>query len=294
MPGEGFHRRAFTVSITGISRGLILRDRLLEWVTGERRESAAGVVTSQHSIASGKNTLHAVLARPEGQIGSVLLICHGIGETVGRWHGVQQLLAAHGAASLVFNYSGYGKSSGQISSAQCERDAVAAFTYLQGLMPGMPVSMLGFSMGSGVAAAAVNEVKARCLVLCAVFTSFRAGARCVGVPAGLAPAVPDIWDTEAALRTCPVPVLIVHGERDGLFPVRMARQLAAACKGNGELILVPDLGHNEPFRRPRIEYWGRIVDWVVTGELQSGRSERGVWAEADSEPSGPAEFPAIH
>jgi alpha-beta hydrolase superfamily lysophospholipase len=273
MVGEGFQRRAFTVSITGISRSLMLRDRLVEWVTGERYESAPGVVTSQHEIASGKNTLHAVLARPEGEARSVLLICHGIGETVGRWHGVQQLLAAHGAASLVFNYSGYGKSSGQISSAQCERDTVAAFKHLQQLMPGMPVSMLGFSMGSGVAAAAVHQVAAKRLVLCAVFTSFRAGARCVGVPGGFSRAVPDIWNTEAALRRCPVPVLIVHGEKDALFPVRMARELAEACGENGELILVPGLKHNQPFRRPRLEYWGRILDWVSAENRERTRDD---------------------
>ena len=89
---------------------------------------------------------------------------------------VQELLAAHGAASLVFDYSGYGRSTGRIEAAQCEQDAIAAFEFLEGLAPGAPIAVLGFSLGSGIAAAVMRRVRASRLVLCAGFTSFRAAA----------------------------------------------------------------------------------------------------------------------
>jgi hypothetical protein len=75
---------------------------------------------------------------------AVVLVCHGIGETVGHWVPVQELLAANGAASLVFDYSGYGRSTGRIEAAQCERDAIAAFEFLEKLAPGAPIAVLGF------------------------------------------------------------------------------------------------------------------------------------------------------
>jgi hypothetical protein len=84
-------------------------------------------VASRHVIHSGKNVLDAVfVTRDANTVKASLLICHGIGETVEHWLGVQQLLAASGVASLVFDYSGFGRSSGFFNAKRCERDAVAA------------------------------------------------------------------------------------------------------------------------------------------------------------------------
>ena len=56
------------------------------------------------------------------------------------------------------------------------------------LAPGAPIAVLGFSLGSGIAAAVMRRVRASRLVLCAGFTSFRAAAHSVGIPVGLAAA----------------------------------------------------------------------------------------------------------
>ena len=96
----------------------------------------------------------------QGHARAAVLLCHGIGETVEQWFGVQQLLAAHGVASLVFDYSGYGKSRGRVDWDQFELDTMAAFATLQKLAPRMPHSVLGFSLGSGVAAATINKLRA--------------------------------------------------------------------------------------------------------------------------------------
>jgi len=254
------HRRIFTTSITYISRMLILRDRLLGRIRRGSIHDSPGAEVSRHSIPSGDNVLDAVLVKPaDGAPKTVVLICHGIGEVVERWFPVQQLLAANGAASLVFDYSGYGRSTGAVSVSQCELDAISAFEELERLMPGYPVSIVGFSLGSGIAAAIVNKVKAHRLVLCAAFTSLRAAACSGGLPKSLAFTMPHVWRTEESLIDCNVPVLIVHGEKDRLFPVWMASELAARCHENCELVMVPKLAHNEPFFRPTLEYWSLIL-----------------------------------
>jgi pimeloyl-ACP methyl ester carboxylesterase len=96
-------------------------------------------------------------------------------------------------------------------------------------------------------------------VLCAVFTSLRKAALSVGIPKALASFVPPIWDVERALRACPVPVLVVHGEKDSLFPVRMAEKLASSCGSQAELNIVPGVAHNQPFRHPQQSYWGAVI-----------------------------------
>jgi hypothetical protein len=228
----------------------------------------AGAGTSRHAIPSGKNKLDAVLVQPSTEAARAsVLICHGIGETVEHWHAVQQLLAANGVASLVFDYRGYGRSGGVFSAERAEKEAVAAFHFLEQLTAPLPVAVLGLSLGTGIALHLVAKAPVHRLVLCAGFTSLREASGRVGVPRGLRFAVPAIWEAEEALRNCAIPVLIVHGEKDGLFPVRMARELAGFCGPLHKLIIHPDVSHNEPFRRPRLSYWGSIVRFLLEDSL---------------------------
>jgi len=231
--------------------------RRIPW---DGRMETAGPGTSRHVLHSGKNVLDAVLVQPQmGASRASLLLCHGIGETVELWHGVQQLLAENGVASLVFDYAGYGRSSGFFNASQAERDAIAAFHFLELQTAPMPVAILGLSLGSGVAAAIINRVPAHRLVLCAAFTSLRKASGSVGVPRSLWPGVPPIWNTEEVLGNCSIPVLIVHGDKDRLFPVRMARELAECCPGNCELAIIPGATHSAPFYHPQQAYWGETV-----------------------------------
>ncbi|MGC2298027.1 MAG: alpha/beta fold hydrolase, partial [Acidobacteriaceae bacterium] len=162
------HKYSFTIALTAISRMLLLRDRVLGRLRPVVEGAGPEATVERHRIASGKNVLDAVWVRPTAApVRAVVLVCHGIGETVEHWVPVQELLAADGAASLVFDYSGYGRSSGRIEAAQCECDAIAAFEYLEGLAPGASIAVLGFSLGSGIAAAVMRRVRANRLVLCA-------------------------------------------------------------------------------------------------------------------------------
>ena len=263
--------RIFDIAITATGRVLLLRDRLLGRIGRGGRLEWPGAEVSRHAIPSGNQMLDAVLVTPDanGARASVL-ICHGIGETVEHWLAVQQQLAANGVASLVFDYSGYGRSSGFFNSSQSEQDAIAAFVYLVRLTAPLPVSVLGFSLGSGIAAAIIHKVPAHRLVLCAAFTSLRNAAVSIGFPKALVSLVPPVWDAKDALCNCPIPVLVVHGEKDRLFPVRMAQELIALCGSQSELVIVPTVAHNQPFRRPQLSYWGTIVSWLLPGDGARG------------------------
>ena len=50
---------------------------------------------------------------------------------------------------------------------------------------------------------------------------------------------------DAAARIAPTPLLIVHGDQDGYFPVDHAKQLYAAAHDPRELWIVPGFGHAE-------------------------------------------------
>ncbi len=254
----GMQRLMFSYAVTGISRVALVRDRVLGRVQRDRVEqSRHGAM--RHSIPSQERVLDAVFVKPRSEPRAVLLICHGIGEVVEHWTPVQELLAGHGVASLVFDYSGYGRSTGTVDWCRCEQDAIAAFAFLRKLAPGAAVSLLGFSLGSGVATAILEKTEPERLVLCEAFTSFRDAACSLGVPQFCTGVLPPIWDGEQVLRRWRRPVLIVHSERDRMFPVEMAAQLAEWCGPNAELVVVPGHAHNEPFYKPRLAYWGEVV-----------------------------------
>lgn len=260
-----------TLAVTATSKVCVYRDCLMRRIPWDGRIETAGPGTSRHSICKGKSVIDAVLVQPRsGAPRASVLICHGIGETVELWHRVQQLLAENGVASLVFDYAGYGRSSGFFNAGRAELDAVFAFKFLAQQTDSLPVSVLGLSLGSGIAAAILGRVPAHRLVLCAAFTSLRKASGCVGVPRSLWPGVPPIWNTEEVLRTCVLPVLIVHGEKDQLFPVQMAEELAECCASKCELAIIPGATHNDPFYHPQQSYWGDIVARFL---LQDGRRD---------------------
>jgi hypothetical protein len=259
-------RTAFSISISGISRALIARDRVLRWTKCGRGPAGIDERAFRQVISDaghGVHLLDAVFVEPARVPARAgLLLCHGIGETVEQWFGAQQLLATRGVASLVFDYSGFGKSTGRPDWERFELDAIAAFCALRERKPELPLSVLGFSMGSGVVTAAIDRMPAERLILCGAFTSFRSAAQAGGIPRRLARLVPPIWHAQRSLSQCKIPVLIVHGEKDRLFPMAMAHELAGWCEPRAEVVVVPDTAHNQPFRKPHISYWGPIIEWL--------------------------------
>jgi len=234
-------------------------------------DHSSELTVSRRTITSGRQLLDGVFAAPVKEpVRASVLLCHGIGETVEHWFGVQRLLAAQGVASLVFDYSGYGKSTGGIRWEQCEDDAIAASDTLKALLPDVPISMLGFSLGSGIAAAVLDRVSPAHLVLCSSFTSFQAAACRAGLPRKLLFLLPPIWNTEKSLRRCSLPVLVLHCEQDRLFPTQMASKLASCNQERTQLAIISDQQHNAPFRRPELRYWGHVVSFLLADLNRAG------------------------
>ncbi|WP_078916598.1 alpha/beta hydrolase [Streptomyces viridochromogenes] len=75
------------------------------------------------------------------------------------------------------------------------------------------------------------------------------------------------WDpvplspVQAVPRIAPTPLLIVHGDRDGYFPLDHPRMLAQAAGDHGELWLEPGMGHAEHAAGDAL--LARIGDWAV-------------------------------
>jgi uncharacterized protein len=250
--------RVLSGGISLVSRTLMARDAM--W--GRVDDMPQDPSREEFFFESGGRRLAGVwVAGPPGA--PVILLCHGIGETVQHWGAVQLYLHEHGVGSMICNYSGYGKSEGRITTEHCDEDFVSAYAELRrrvGL--GTKVFVLGFSMGSGIAASGVSKLVPAPdgLFLCAVFSSLREGMQALWVPAWITRLLPNVWDTLEAVRTLHLPMCVVHSDADEMFPVEMARKIASV--GGCDLVVVPGLRHIEPYLTPAEGFWGPVLERV--------------------------------
>lgn len=247
-----------------ISRLLLRSDRLSGRM--EQMLGAFSLDKERMIISSGSRKLSAVYVSA-GADTPAILICHGIGELVEYWGRVQGLLRRMGVSSLVFNYSGYGASSGTLSVAHCEEDAIAAHRKLVDLGH-QSIVLLGFSLGSGVGCAVASRIDVDGLVLCEGFSTLREAGLAMGFSRWMTRVVPNVWDTLHRVCELKIPVLVVHSDEDGLFPLSMAEQVSDACESRGKLIVVNGLSHAAPYFAPTEDYWQPIAEWVKEGSSE--------------------------
>jgi len=87
----------------------------------------------------------------------VLLICHGLGEHSGRYGNVVDAVTPDGWAVYALDHRGHGRSGGRRAHLDSYDDWLADFDtfrrHVVGLHPGLPVFLLGHSMGGQIALA---------------------------------------------------------------------------------------------------------------------------------------------
>jgi len=160
--------------------------------------------------------------------GPIVLFFHGNAGDMS--HRLATVGALHelGAATLMIDYRGYGRSDGSPDEHGLYRDARAAWRWLTGdaaYAPGRIV-VFGRSLGGSVAAWLAARHKPAGLVLESPFTSLP------DLAAHHYPWLPARWlaryefDTEAAIARTDCPVLIAHSRDDEIVPFRHAEALA--------------------------------------------------------------------
>jgi uncharacterized protein len=146
----------------------------------------------------------------------------------------------------MMTYRGYGGSTGSPSEAVNVADARLAYAALmqEGVPPGSIVAY-GESLGSGIAVRIAAELPVAGVVLDAPYTSI------VDVAAQAYPFLPvrtfliDRYETAPTIAGIKAPLLILHGERDGVVPVAMGRELARLAPEPKRLVVFPNGHHSD-------------------------------------------------
>jgi fermentation-respiration switch protein FrsA (DUF1100 family) len=192
-----------------------------------------------------------------------LLLCHGNAGNVGDRVPHAALLAATGFDVLLFDYRGYGRSSGRPSEEGTYRDARAALTCAleqPGVDPAR-VFYLGESLGGAVALELALEHPPAGLVLLSTFTGVRELGRLhyPFVPTAL---VPDAYPTLRRIHELHAPLLVLHGERDEIVPLSHGRALFESASEPKRMHVFPGLGHNDLVPLAGTEFARVTASWV--------------------------------
>jgi pimeloyl-ACP methyl ester carboxylesterase len=149
-----------------------------------------------------------------------VLFCHGNAGNIGDWVWAARACRDMGFGFLVFDYRGYGRSTGRPTEEGTYRDARAAWAYLTGEAGLRPAQIVvhGWSLGGAVAAWLAARETPAALVLESPFSSARdmAGRVFPLLPARLL--CRFRYDTVASVRQVRCPVLVAHSPHDETIP----------------------------------------------------------------------------
>jgi alpha-beta hydrolase superfamily lysophospholipase len=112
-----------------------------------------GLDYDELTIQSGSRALQAwwVKAARSHDSHKAILIYHGTNETISEWLPALQRLSQNGVSSFIFDYSGFGYSTGRGTFRTLREDALAArVLFDEKAGPAVDKYLLGLSLGSGV------------------------------------------------------------------------------------------------------------------------------------------------
>jgi len=181
-------------------------------------------------------------ARP-GQ--PTLLYFHGNGGSLSSRAERIRRFMAEGWGVYMMTYRGYGGSTGHPTETDNLADARLAYSAL--ILEGVPPSSIilyGESLGTGIATRLAAEQPVAALILEAPYTAI------ADVAARTFPLLPvrllitDGYETSKYIGKVTVPLLVLHGEDDGVVPVAMGRELANLANEPKQLVVFSEGRHS--------------------------------------------------
>lgn len=180
-------------------------------------------------------------------------------------HRMEYLSMFHGLGynTFIFDYRGYGNSSGAPSEQGTYQDAQAAWRYLteeRSIPPGR-IILFGESLGGAIAAWLAAREKPGLLVLASAFTSVP------DIAAKLYPFLPVRllsrfeYNTLESLKSVTCPVFVAHSPDDEIVPFAQGQALYEAAPGPKQFLELQG-GHNDGFIFMRKEWAGAMDEFI--------------------------------
>jgi len=205
-----------------------------------------------------------------------VLFCHGNAGNISHRLHTLELIHQLGLNCLIFDYRGYGQSTGRPTEKGTLLDAKAGWDWLvneKAISPGS-IIIFGRSLGGSIAAITAAEVHPGAVIIESAFTSFDDIAR------HFYPFLPVrlftrfTYDTRSAVQSLSCPVLIVHSPDDELIPYKFGQALFEAADEPRQFAEIRG-GHNEGFFENAQLYKQIWRDWLGFLEMADQADDDG-------------------
>jgi len=164
-------------------------------------------------------------------------------------------LVADGTGLLALNYRGYGGSTGHPTETGLIADANAAYDFAAAKVPATRIMLWGESLGTGVAVALAARQPVARVLLESPYTSIADVAAAVYwfVPARLL--IKDAFRSDERIARVTAPILILHGERDTVVPIKYGERLYSLIRAPKQMVRLPGAGHNDHDEHGGVPVW---------------------------------------
>jgi hypothetical protein len=207
---------------------------------------------------------------PAGKADPVILFFHGNGEVVADYDTVAAFYTQRRVNFLPVDYRGYGKSKGVPTVTTMLQDAGTIFDFARKWLADRghtgPLLVMGRSLGSASAMEIVSRRPDQVagLIIDSGFAHVIPLLQVLGARLSAGDLRQrDILDQSGKIRSYKGPVLIIHGARDQIIPVRDAEDLLAASGSTSKVLLkIPDGDHNNLLLVGRNAYMAAVSTLV--------------------------------
>ena len=205
----------------------------------------------------GKPKLHGLWLAGPTPDAPVMLYLHGARRDVeGSVFRIRHMRSL-GFAVLAIDYRGFGRSTDELPSEDTvNEDARAGWAWIEAKHPGRDRYIFGHSLGGAIAVRLATEVDdAKGLIVEGTFTSIPAVFQ--SMKWGWLPITPLItqrFDSAERIAKVKVPVLVVHGDADGLIPPTLGRALYDKARTPKRFVLVDGGTHYSTNGRGQRQY----------------------------------------
>lgn len=201
---------------------------------------------------------------PSGKDAPVIIYCHGNACNISHLLEYAVLLMEKNLQVFVFDYRGYGSSTGSPSEDGIYLDTQAAYDYLvkEEKIPSDRIVLAGHSVGAAAAIEVATNNDVRSVIIESAFTSTRDMSKTIFPMNLISFLLPKNYNNLQKVAKIKAPKLFIHGQEDKIVPFEMGGRLFEASMEPKFIYPVKGAGHNDTYVVGGEMYFSVLADFV--------------------------------
>ena len=215
----------------------------------------------EHFVNTNDGTvLNGLYFKSETPAKGLVFYLHGNADNLQRWGEFAADFTTIGYDVFMYDYRGYGKSTGSSSKKNIYADAITMLNWINTTFPSDNLVIYGRSLGSAIASKLAAHENPKLLILETPFANF---TDVIYWP--LKPSLilfPDKIDfsNQDILPAVKCPTVIFHGTNDWVVPLSSAQKLKPYLKDENHFYVIDGAGHRNI---SEFEYYHKVLSEVL-------------------------------